>query len=260
MIELSADRARVPVSAVLEGASARTSPSATVVELFTSSCDRADPRRPLSRERRSVRDHLLRHMVSPCRLKTWTSSRRSTSRSSGTGRGIQYSTAPQFGGRGGRGGRGNFPTYRGPDDADRLGRHGSRLSGERGVLQWLKALQERNLIVPVVGNFAGPKALRVRRPLRPRARRDDHDRFTCRTSSSTSSRMGSSNEFAKNVSTLPWTGTSTFIRSVSSDSATSAEMSGPDGRASALDPIQDFVRDVAAGHVRSYFALNERSR
>jgi hypothetical protein len=35
---------------------------------------------------------------------------------------------------------------------------------------------------------------------------------------------------------------------------------GPDGRASALDPIRGFVRDFQAGLIRTYQDVNARSR
>ena len=35
---------------------------------------------------------------------------------------------------------------------------------------------------------------------------------------------------------------------------------GPDGRASALDPIAAFVRDFHAGRIRTYYDVNSRSK
>ena len=53
------------------------------------------------------------------------------------------------------------------------------------TFQVLKDLEERNLLVPVVGNFGGPKALRAVGKYLTRARRDRRRRSICRTSSST---------------------------------------------------------------------------
>ena len=64
-------------------------------------------------------------------------------------------------GSGGRGGRNNMPTYADLQQAtDMEGRNHAYLSDEEhfGIL---KKLEERNLLVPVVGDFAGPKALRA---------------------------------------------------------------------------------------------------
>ena len=49
----------------------------------------------------------------------------------------------------------------------------------------LKDLEERNLLVPVVGNFGGPKALRAVGKYVTRSRRDGRRRSISRTSSST---------------------------------------------------------------------------
>lgn len=68
----------------------------------------------------------------------------------------------QLTGRGGRGGRGGgFPTYADlMTTTDGQGRHRSYLATEE-TFRWLKDLQTRNLVIPVVGNFGGPKALRA---------------------------------------------------------------------------------------------------
>jgi hypothetical protein len=66
--------------------------------------------------------------------------------------------------------------------------------------------------------------------------------------------------FARNVATLPTDAHSTFIRSVWSRYGYHGALLGPDGRASALDPIRLFVRDVGAGRIQSYDDVNTRSR
>jgi hypothetical protein len=67
-------------------------------------------------------------------------------------------------------------------------------------------------------------------------------------------------QFAANVSTLPLDRSSVFIRSVSTRYGFMGDLLGPDGRASALDPMQDFVRDFSAGRIRSYADVNARSQ
>jgi hypothetical protein len=66
--------------------------------------------------------------------------------------------------------------------------------------------------------------------------------------------------FARNVATLPLDASSTFVRSVSSRSGYRGPGLGPDGRASALDPILAFVRDFEAGRIQMYFDVNSRAR
>ncbi|HEY6357309.1 MAG TPA: hypothetical protein VIX35_03640, partial [Vicinamibacterales bacterium] len=64
----------------------------------------------------------------------------------------------------------------------------------------------------------------------------------------------------RNVATLPTDAQSTFIRSVWSRYGYQGALLGPDGRASALDPIRLFVRDIEAGKIQSYDDVNARSR
>jgi hypothetical protein len=65
----------------------------------------------------------------------------------------------QLTGRGGRGG-GGFPTYTDlMTTTDGEGRARSYLASDESF-QFVKDLQARNLVIPVVGNFGGPKALR----------------------------------------------------------------------------------------------------
>lgn len=173
------------------------------------------------------------------------------------GPGIRYSTGPSFGWRG-RGGPGSFPTYQ---DlmvlTDWEGRPRSYLASDANF-RLIKGMQERNLIVPVVGNFAGPKALRaVGRYLRQRGA--TVSAFYVSNVEQYLFQDGLFGDFARNVAMLPVDDRSTFIRSVSARFGYGGEMLGPDGRASALDPIAGFVRDAAAGRIPSYFSLNERS-
>ena len=173
------------------------------------------------------------------------------------GPGLRYSMSPT-GLMGSRFGS-NFPTYEEmlmQTDWDGVAR--SYLASEENF-KFIKGLQERNLIVPVVGNFAGPKALRaVGRYIRERG--------------ATVAAYYVSNveqylfmdflfdDFARNVATLPVDDSSVFIRSVSSRFGYSGPYLWTDGRASGLDPIRPFVRDFQAGLIRSYYDVNVRSR
>ena len=153
----------------------------------------------------------------------------------------------------------NFPTYQEMMmQTDWEGVPRSYLASEENF-KFIKGLQERNLIVPVVGNFAGPKALRaVGRYIRERG--------------ATVAAYYVSNveqylfmdflfdDFARNVSTLPIDDSSVFIRSVSSRFGYSGPYLWTDGRASGLDPIRPFVRDFQAGLIRSYYDVNARSK
>jgi hypothetical protein len=104
----------------------------------------------------------------------------------------------------------------------------------------IRDLQRRNLIVPIVGNFSGPKAIRsVGRYLK------DHDvNVSAFYLSNVEEYLLQDNTwgtFCANVASLPVDRTSTFIRS--------ARSNGPSGLAegftSDLKPIQDEVRQCS---------------
>ena len=123
----------------------------------------------------------------------------------------------------------------------------------------VKALEEKNLIVPVVGNFAGGKALRAI----GRYSRERGAAVTAFYVSNVEQYLYQDNlfdAFAKNVASLPTNGRSSFIRSVSARFGYGGSKTWTDGRATALYPIQSFVRDFELGLLGSYFDLNARSR
>jgi hypothetical protein len=113
----------------------------------------------------------------------------------------------------GRGGRSNTPTYWDLMVADDgKGQMRSFLANDENF-QVLKDLHEKNLLVPVVGNFAGTKALRaVGRYLRERD--GTVGAFYLSNVEQYLSRDGSWTSFCANVATLPLDPGSKFIRSV----------------------------------------------
>ena len=170
------------------------------------------------------------------------------------------SSAGPFRGAGAGGGRMMFfPSY---EDlivqTDWDGTPRSYLASEDNF-RFIKGLEQKNLIVPVVGNFAGPKALRsIGRYLR--------ERLVTATAFYVSNveqylyQDGIFDTFAKNVSVLPVDARSTFIRSVSSRFGYDGPMTWSDGRATALYPIQQFVRDFELGLLPTYWDVNARSK
>jgi hypothetical protein len=154
----------------------------------------------------------------------------------------------------------SFPSYEELVTAtDAAGTARSYLASE-AQYRALKSLEERNLIVPVVGNFAGPKALKgIGRYVR------EHGAIVSAFYVSNVEQYlfqdGLFEDFAKNVAALPVDGTSTFIRSVwSRFGYDGKEPLGPDGRATALYPMKAFVDDFQMGLLTSYFDVNQRSR
>jgi hypothetical protein len=166
---------------------------------------------------------------------------------------LRYSTGGGFGN-----GFSSFPSYEDLQmQTDWNGVPRGYLATEDNF-QRLKRLESRNLIVPVIGNFAGPKALRaIGRYVRERG--STVQTFYVSNVEQYLFQEGLFEDFAANVGMLPLDASSTFIRSVSSRFGFRGTMLGPDGRASALQSMQGFVRDVEAGRIRSYFDVNARS-
>ena len=110
------------------------------------------------------------------------------------------------------GGAGSFPTYAElmiATDDDGVAR-GFLASDENFAV--IKDLHSRNLIVPVVGNFAGPKAIRaVGKYIRTRGA--TVGAFYVSNVEQYLSREGGQEEFCASASTLPLDASSTFIRS-----------------------------------------------
>jgi hypothetical protein len=173
------------------------------------------------------------------------------------GPGIRYSVGSGFGGRAGFGM--GFPTFADlmvQTDWDGIAR--SYLATEANF-RFIKGLQERNLIVPVVGNFAGPKALRaVGRYVRDLGARIGA--FYVSNVEQYLFQDGLFEAFARNVATLPVDSSSTFIRSVAVRYGYGGRFLGPDGRASALDPIGEFLEDFSERRLMGYIDVNARSR
>jgi hypothetical protein len=113
---------------------------------------------------------------------------------------------------GGRGGR-NFPTYADLMVAtDEGGTTRSYLASEENFA-FIRSLESRNLLIPVVGNFAGPKAVRS---VAAYVRAHDSLIQTFYLSNVEQYLMmdGIWLDFCRNVATLPMDETSRFIRSV----------------------------------------------
>jgi hypothetical protein len=176
---------------------------------------------------------------------------------------IRYTTSasmPNGMVRGGGGRRGwgmNFPTYADMvQQSDWEGRSRSYLSSEESF-RFIKDFQEKNLLVPVVGDFAGPKALRaVGRYVR------DHGETVSAFYVSNVEQYLFQNDvwsaFYGNVATLPVNSASTFIRSVSNRMGYTGPMMWTDGRATVLDPIRASVQDYRGGRITRYYDLNAR--
>ena len=153
----------------------------------------------------------------------------------------------------------SFPTYEEMmRQTDWDGQARSYLATDEGYT-FVKQMQERNLIVPVVGNFAGPKALRsVGQYIREHG--ETVSAFYVSNVEQYLFQDGLWSEFARNVAALPLDESSLFIRSVSSRFGYAGPYQWEDGRASAIDPILGLIRDFEAGRISTYYHVNVRSK
>lgn len=146
--------------------------------------------------------------------------------------------------------------------------------------QWLRGMHSRNLIVPVVGDFAGPHALRA---VGDWVRAHGATITTLYTSNVEQYLFQNQvwRDYYANVSTLPLDETSTFIRSYFPSGAFirgPARIIGPDGRPFTLpspslrggspfvesyillDPVPGLLDAVAGFEIETYLDVINRSR
>jgi hypothetical protein len=142
---------------------------------------------------------------------------------------------------------------------DLIGRRQSYLASE-GNFKIVQDLERRNLIVPLVGDFAGPKTIvSIGRYLQ------DHgamlDVFYVSNVERYLWEQGDhGKQFYANAAMLPTNVSSTFIRSVTSDISRGLGVGLPIGAAnwrSFLSPIIDSVKAFAEGRVHSYREMFE---
>jgi hypothetical protein len=119
----------------------------------------------------------------------------------------------------------------------------------------LRDMQRANLIVPVVGNFGGPRALReIGRYLM--AQGETVGVFYTSNVERYLFRDGLWDEFAANMAALPIDRSSTLVRSCF-DSCSAA---GDSRAVTLLDSMSDLLVAVKAGRVRTYWDVLSRSR
>jgi hypothetical protein len=137
-------------------------------------------------------------------------------------------------------------------DAD--GIHHAYLADEARY-QYVRRLQQENLIVPIVGDFGGPKAIRAVAGYL-RARGATVTAFYTSNVEQYLFQDGIWDRFANNVMTLPLDETSTFIRSCFHLCAASY---GRERSVTMLDSMPSLMRDFALGRVTSYWDVLSHS-
>jgi len=147
-------------------------------------------------------------------------------------------------------GGGRFESYPSFEDlhrsGDGRGAHWSYLASE-ARFRILKRLEENNLVVPLVGNFAGPRALKA-----VGGYLKEHGAVVGAFYLSNVERYlfqdGIWGTFMQNVAALPLGDTSTFIRSCFD----SCSQYGEPRSISLLDSMSGLLKDTTAGRVASY--------
>jgi len=173
-----------------------------------------------------------------------------------------YEAGPQINynfsnGGGGGFGRGNMPTYATLQVAtDTTGKNWAYLATEANF-RWLKDFETKNLLIPVVGNFAGPKAIRaVAQYLK-----DHHAVVGAFYTSNVEQYLFQQNDewslYYKNVATLPLDSNSTFIRSIGGGFRGGFNNASPQMRfggrlASVTSGIQDLLKAFNDGKIQWY--------
>ena len=154
---------------------------------------------------------------------------------------------------GGNLGRGRMPSY--GEMMQATDAEGANLSymGSEENFKALQELEKKNLIVPVVGDFAGPKAIRtVAQYLK------EHDAYvTAFYLSNVEQYLFQQDDdwskFYRNVATLPLDSSATFIRSIFNGIPATYQSTGNALRSvSVLSSIPELLQAFGAGEVRTY--------
>ena len=156
---------------------------------------------------------------------------------------------------GGFGRGGNFPTYADlMTQTDGGGEHLSYLASE-DHFRVLGELERNNAIIPLVGNFAGPKALRAVGGYLREHGATVSAFYTSNVEMYLFQQADDWKKFYGNVAALPIDEKSTFIRSVSNRGFRfQLRNNAPGARASTrLSSIADLVRDYRAGRIDGYY-------
>ena len=179
------------------------------------------------------------------------------------GPGINYSATPYGGGGGGGfGGGNNMPNYQDLMTAtNQQGKNvaGTNVSflGSEETFKIIRDMEKKNLIVPLVDNFAGPKAIRsVGKYLK------DHDAIVSAFYTSNVEQYlfqdGIYDKFYDNVKTLPLDASSTFLRSGRPNGGGGGGFGG--GLVSMLSSIQDVLKAYDTGKLHTWNDVIDISR
>jgi hypothetical protein len=159
-------------------------------------------------------------------------------------------------------GRGNFPTYAElMTQTDDRGEHHSYLASE-ARFRILVELEKNNAIIPVVGNFAGPKALRAVGSYLRQHNATITAFYTSNVEMYLFQQADDWKRFYGTVAALPIDDKSTFIRSVSNRGLRFQMRNNARGASAStrLSSIAELARDYHAGRIDGYYDVITMSR
>ena len=153
----------------------------------------------------------------------------------------------------GRNNASNYPTFESLLlQTDRSGREQGYLSTEE-LFQWMKRFEAENRLIPIVGDFAGPKAFKA---VANFLQKNGLMVSTFYTSNVEYYLFENSQwrPYVANVRGLPTTDDATFIRAYFSNAGGALPQSVPGHRSTTLlHGIREFLRDESAGRIRTYW-------
>lgn len=159
----------------------------------------------------------------------------------------------------GLGGRGRMPSYAElMMQTDREGLNRSYMSSEE-TFRILQELENRNLVVPLVADFAGPKAIRAIGDYL----REHNASVSVFYLSNVEQYLFQQNDdwsrFFTNVGTLPLESNSTFIRSIFNGLIPPRSTGFGLRSASVLSPVQNLLKAFGTGQLRTYYDVIQMS-
>jgi hypothetical protein len=173
-----------------------------------------------------------------------------------------------FGGRfGGRGFGGGMPSYESLQNAtDSTGKNWAYLATETNF-RWLKDFESKNLLVPIVGDFAGPKAIRAVADYLKNHHAVVAAFYTSNVEQYLFQQGDDWSRYYKNVSALPLDANSSFIRSIGGGrgyavpARPAAQMAMLGGRLPSVTcSMQDLLKAFNDGRIQAYSDVIAMSR
>jgi hypothetical protein len=159
----------------------------------------------------------------------------------------------------GLGGRGRMPSYSElMIQTDREGLNRSYLSSEE-TFRILQDLEKKNLVVPLVGDFAGPKALRAVGDYLREHGATVSVFYLSNVEQYLFQQDDDWSKFFTNVGTLPLASNSTFIRSIFNGLIPPRSTGFGLRSASVLSPIDELLNAFTAGQLRTYYDVIQMS-